>query len=174
MSDLFSNSKIGVTIGIMGATLAILYVELSPTKGPPLTTYGNKAVLLSIFGFYAPAIGAGGLCGYVIEALIIRKFIMAKELFLYYEAGSIIGCIIAGIIVLPIGLFIGVVVGTTLGGGIGEAISIKLGFENIGTFIGLFFSIIVVTVVMVISASAFGAIAGWIVHYALARIFWES
>jgi hypothetical protein len=155
----FQAGKHGVFVGLVISAAPILYAVLSPWRGPA------PDPMFSAFAFIIPLLLAGGLSGFIVEAVIIRKWIYKSD-HLKYKKGIIGGTMLAGLLALPIGLYSGFILGAPIANAL---IGTDYPSSPIGFKLGSGVATLFVTPTMVLLISSFGTLVGITVQ-ALVRI----
>jgi phosphotransferase system glucose/maltose/N-acetylglucosamine-specific IIC component len=159
----FRKGKYGVSSGFTISAVLILYVIISPSRGPLLPDYSLGSITFFIIGIILPALLGAGISGFIIEAIIIRKWIFRNNHLQQYKKGSISGTILCGILALPFALFISVIF-SGWGGSLGNAIGELFHDPDTGFLLGLAFFGIIIPPVIVTAVSSLGTILGYSVQ----------
>ena len=153
-TTLIHKGQYGFLVGFAISAIPILYAILTPSRGP------TGPMLWNAFAFIIPLLCGGGLSGFIVEAVIIRKWIYKND-HLKYKKGIIGGTILAGLIALPLGLYAGFILGAPITVAIfrTDYPSSPIGF-TLGSGAATFF----VTTTMVLLISSFGTIIGLVLQ----------
>lgn len=103
----FQAGKQGFLVGFAISATPILYGIFTIRDGP------TPDPMFSAFAFIFPLLFGGGLSGFIVEAVIIRKWIHGNE-HLRYKKGIIGGTIVGSLLALPIALYSGFILGAPI------------------------------------------------------------
>lgn len=164
MKNTFANTKVGLLVGTVMSAVVVLYVLLSPSRGPVFRGHSGSDILFFVISTIFPALLGGAISGSIIELFIVRKYIFRRQFLLDCKTGCIIGSIVGGLVSYPVGAFLGVVFGSMFGGGIGSVIGTKIGMENSSIPIGIALGMLTVIVLITVIGALISLFVGFTLH----------